>query len=246
MSKKKRIIPFSWWPANWGLTGDRKKLAEAEYFYEGEELAREKAKILAADEEELKVSLLKLDKKFEKITPEEFEYQSLDLKYSDKESKDYLIARAELDLKFKKITEVDLEYRILELNHSDHESTEFKIARVELDLKFEKIDENEAEKQIATLQGEPWFRIVGGDHRSNGDASRLTFELDWNDEFVEFLVQNGFGGQSDDEIVDMWFTRTCREMMLDDLEEIDETPMGGTAFSRTRKERDDKGRSAYF
>ena len=36
------------------------------------------------------------------------------------------------------------------------------------------------------------------------------FELDWNDEFVNMLKQNGYEGESDTEIVDRWFQTLCR------------------------------------
>ena len=36
------------------------------------------------------------------------------------------------------------------------------------------------------------------------------FELDWNDEFVNMLKQNGYEGQSEEEIVDRWFQTLCR------------------------------------
>jgi hypothetical protein len=36
------------------------------------------------------------------------------------------------------------------------------------------------------------------------------FELDWNDEFVNMLRQNGYSGESEEEIVDRWFQSLCR------------------------------------
>ena len=36
------------------------------------------------------------------------------------------------------------------------------------------------------------------------------FELDWNKEFVNMLQQNGYQGESEEQIVDGWFQTLCR------------------------------------
>lgn len=36
------------------------------------------------------------------------------------------------------------------------------------------------------------------------------FELDWNGEFVNMLQQNGYKGESEEQIVDAWFQSLCR------------------------------------
>jgi hypothetical protein len=46
---------------------------------------------------------------------------------------------------------------------------------------------------------------VNPDNPKNG-----FFELDWNDEFVNMLKQNGYSGESEEEIVDRWFQSLCR------------------------------------
>jgi hypothetical protein len=38
------------------------------------------------------------------------------------------------------------------------------------------------------------------------------FELDWNNEFVNMLKQNGYTGASEEEIVDRWFQSLCRSI----------------------------------
>jgi hypothetical protein len=36
------------------------------------------------------------------------------------------------------------------------------------------------------------------------------FELDWNKEFVNMLQQNGYQGETEEQIVDVWFQSLCR------------------------------------
>jgi len=54
---------------------------------------------------------------------------------------------------------------------------------------------------------EPWVKVlqvnVNPENPKNG-----FFELDWNDEFVNMLKQNGYA--SEEEIVDSWFQSLCR------------------------------------
>ena len=60
-----------------------------------------------------------------------------------------------------------------------------------------------------TKSEEPMVKVlqvnVNPDNPKNG-----FFELDWNDEFVNMLKQNGYLGESEEEIVDRWFQSLCR------------------------------------
>ena len=50
------------------------------------------------------------------------------------------------------------------------------------------------------------------------------FELDWNDEFVNMLKQNGYTGASEEEIVDRWFQTICRNIALEMYEQQQADP----------------------
>ena len=60
-----------------------------------------------------------------------------------------------------------------------------------------------------TKSEEPMVKVlqvnVNPDNPKNG-----FFELDWNDEFVNMLKQNGYTGESEEEIVDRWFQSLCK------------------------------------
>lgn len=74
--KKNKLIPFSWMPGSWGLKGKSRKMAEIEYYYEDGE---EKEKLLAEaeldDEQKLRLKVLDIDLKYEKISELEYEKQ---------------------------------------------------------------------------------------------------------------------------------------------------------------------------
>jgi len=72
----------------------------------------------------------------------------------------------------------------------------------------------ETEKQLATERGEPWVAVL--DTQINPENIRNGFfELDWNNEFIEQLLDAGYSGESNEEIVDAWF-RTIVTQMLEE------------------------------
>lgn len=66
-------------------------------------------------------------------------------------------------------------------------------------------------KELATENKEPWVAVlttqVNKDNIRNG-----FFELDWNEYFVRELRLNGYQGDTEEEIVDKWFTELCKNV----------------------------------
>ena len=72
----------------------------------------------------------------------------------------------------------------------------------------------EAEKEAATRAGKPWVAVL--DTQVNPDNIRNGFfELDWNNEFIEQLLDAGYSGETNEQIVDAWF-RTIVIQMLEE------------------------------
>ena len=72
----------------------------------------------------------------------------------------------------------------------------------------------EQEKQEATKKGEPWVAVL--DTQVNPDNIRNGFfELDWNNEFIDQLIDAGYSGETNEQIVDAWF-RTIVSQMLEE------------------------------
>ena len=78
MAKKKKI-PFSMMPASWGLKGKSRAIAEAEYYYEGEDLEKALAEIDAETEDEKVLSALEIDLKNERIGKHEYDKRKAEI-----------------------------------------------------------------------------------------------------------------------------------------------------------------------
>lgn len=78
--KLQKTIPFKFWPGAWGLSGNTRAIAEAEYYYDGYELEIELAKInLKDDEDKLAIAQLNIDLKYDKISQQKFDRKFADL-----------------------------------------------------------------------------------------------------------------------------------------------------------------------
>jgi len=77
MTKRKRILPFGWAPAHWGITGKLREVAQAEYELSGEDLERRKIEINIGDrtDSEVEIAGVKLNYKYHKIDKVEQEKQ---------------------------------------------------------------------------------------------------------------------------------------------------------------------------
>ena len=72
-------------------------------------------------------------------------------------------------------------------------------------------------KAYATKKGEPWVNVL--DMKVNEDNIRNGFfELDWNDKFIESLLDNGYGSEGDEPemVVDRWFKDIVYNMLQEE------------------------------
>ena len=78
----------------------------------------------------------------------------------------------------------------------------------------------DVEKEAATKKGEPWVAVI--DTQVNPDnITNGFFELDWNNEFIEQLLDAGYSGESNEEIVDAWFRTIVMQMLEEEGESTD-------------------------
>ena len=76
-------------------------------------------------------------------------------------------------------------------------------------IKDKRLEALMIEKEEATQKGEPWVAVL--DTKINEDNIRNGFfELDWNNEFIEKLLDAGYKGETNEQIVDGWFKTIAR------------------------------------
>ena len=91
------------------------------------------------------------------------------------------------------------------------------------------------EKEEATKKGEPWVGVL--DTKVNPENIRNGFfELDWTNEFIEQLLDAGYSGESNEQIVDAWFKTIARQV----LEDGGEDPDRNAGYIDTKKIDEDK------
>jgi len=69
-------------------------------------------------------------------------------------------------------------------------------------------------KELATEKKEPWVAVLDT-HVNKDNIRNGFFELDWNEYFVLQLRTAGYTGDSDEAIVDQWFSELCRNVGAD-------------------------------
>ena len=71
------------------------------------------------------------------------------------------------------------------------------------------------EKEEATKKGEPWVAVL--DTKINEDNIRNGFfELDWNNEFIEKLLDAGYKGETNEQIDDGWFKTIASNILKEE------------------------------
>ncbi len=72
----------------------------------------------------------------------------------------------------------------------------------------------EEDKEKATKKGEAWVAVL----ETQVDPKNIRngfFELDWNNEFIEKLLDAGYHGETNEQIVEAWF-RTIAQQIIDE------------------------------
>ena len=144
----------------------------------------------------------------------ELEKKLLSLREEELDPKEYNKRMIDLEFKHGRITKQE-QLRYL-CNLIEDEKAK-QVALLELDFKEGKITDTEYQKQTATIKGEPWVTVL---NLGFGGAKALegSFELDWNEFFVEDLRTKGYIGPTDDSIVNQWFMEVCRNIAMEEFD----------------------------
>ena len=73
-------------------------------------------------------------------------------------------------------------------------------------------------KEQATKNGEPYIDILKVDLDIE-NPSYGSFEMDWNEHFVNKLRSMGYPGETDEIVVDLWFQSVCRNILTETWEQ---------------------------
>ena len=144
----------------------------------------------------------------------ELEKRVLEIKQDDLNSDDYKRKELEIKLRYNKITKAEYHRALTDLIVNPKQKA---LALLELDHREGKISEVDYAKQTATLNGEPWVTVLNMDFAGK-TALEGSFELDWNDAFVEKLKKEGYAGPTPDSIVNQWFMEVCRNVALEEFD----------------------------
>lgn len=144
---------------------------------------------------ELKKELLRLN--VDMFTPVQYQTKTFDLL-----------------LEFGKIDTAEYQRLVVSLIENKDQK---ELALLELDFKEGKLTDHEYQKKTATLKGLPFITVLSMDF--NGAKSlEGSFELDWNELFVEDLQAKGYIGGTPDNIVNQWFMEVCRNVALEEFD----------------------------
>jgi hypothetical protein len=209
MDTTKRWIKFQYWPTSWGLTGDDYTIAEARYYLgDGEELDRRLATItLGHDPFALARAMLTIDLRYHKIDDYTYQTKLAELEFRD-DPQALLLRKVEVDREAGKISEYEAAQRRVYIVHKPGLDQELALLDVERD--FGHMSKHEYEKKAATARDEPWIAIINSGFNPEKGIDGVFFEFDWNPKWIEFLKLNGYVGQTDEQVVDDWFSDVCR------------------------------------
>ena len=76
-------------------------------------------------------------------------------------------------------------------------------------MKVKKTTKTTARKKKSSKSEEPMVKVLNVNVDPANPRNGF-FELDWNKEFVNMLQQNGYKGETEEQIVDGWFQALCR------------------------------------
>jgi hypothetical protein len=212
----KSLLPFWIYPFSWGLKGKSRKIAHAYYTLSGYELESTLLDIEKEDlsEKEYTRKLLYLKYKYKKIPDYDFKIEILNLEVDEKNSVEFRRQKLEIDYEFGVVSEKDYHRELI--NFIKDEKTA-QLALAELEFREGTLSETDYQKRVATIKGEPWVTVL---NMSFGGKNSLegSFELDWNEPFVEKLKSEGYIGASPDLIVNQWFMEVCRNVAMEEFD----------------------------
>jgi hypothetical protein len=87
------------------------------------------------------------------------------------------------------------------------------VAEADVLLAEQEITESEHGKRVAEVTKQPWVEVKKMEVHPD-DVKQGYMELDWNEQFVSMLQEQGYVGKSDEDVVNKWFNDICRTVLM--------------------------------
>ena len=97
-------------------------------------------------------------------------------------------------------------------------------------------EEHKSEKELATDKQLPYVNVVGFELDNPSKPDQGAFELDWNVYFVNQLRKEGYQGTTDEDVVDNWFQKVCKNVALQTWEQYDADPDNRTTVKVVKRD----------
>lgn len=153
----------------------------------------------------LEQELLKID--FEHANLSEYDYKVGLAKLQFPIGIEQDLAILSIDHAFGKLSDYDYRVKFAE---AEQEGKDLQLVILDIKKEFNKISEDDYAKEKATINEEPWIKIIDSGFDPELGPNGVYFEFDWNEYMILYLRNNGYSGISDTAIIDMWFSDLCR------------------------------------
>lgn len=210
------------------------KIGEFEY---GQGLIENNDKLSETDRDR---ELAKYLNRYGRLSAEDLEYKLFELSYEVKGTETYLKEKLKLDVRYGKKTQEEADHELLDMKYQGEKSVAYYTEQLELEYKHGNITRLQYEKEVATLNKEPWFDYVAADKKISGAGVQAAVEIDWNEFFVDYLEEQGWTGNTPDEIIDNWFSSMMRQQFdiyqSDMVDDGSDDPMPMAGMNRTKRD----------
>jgi len=175
-------------PGSWGLKGKTYKRAKAEYELVGEKLETELILI---------------------------EHGLDETGIPENPPKEFLLDFAKHKLSTGKITKEEYDYEVLEYKFDDNEQSHRRELELELDFRYHRITLAEYKSGLADIEGVPFVCVSDSGFDWEEGPGGFWQEFEWNQEFIDFLRENGYEGASDQDMIDGWLSDLYRSHIME-------------------------------
>lgn len=167
--------------------------------------------------------------KYVSIVPEHFATKISTQKNATKLTQQFNMGEITKDEYVSKIKSIDID------KWKQYATTK-EIAEYDLELQFKsnEISENEYYRELATLDKRPYVNITNIEMDSKGIGTH-SIEFDWNEYFITNLKENGFTGNTEEELVDKWFITVSTAIASESEAVIVTNPEDFTKLSKSGK-----------